>query len=75
MEDYRLNLVEEAMDTAKLMGGASWPSADMTRWALERLANHIADRILAMYERKQGGKELRDEILLSCGLLKPDTRS
>ena len=75
MEDDRLNLVDEAMDTAKLMGGASWPSADMTRWALERLAHHIADRILVMYERRQGGKVLRDEILLSCGLLKPDVRS
>lgn len=61
-------LIDETMQTAKLMGGASWPSADMTRWALEHLAKKIADRAAAMYEHRKGASVLRDEILLSCGL-------
>ena len=64
----RPNLVEETMETAKLMGGASWPSADMTRWALEHLAKKVADRAAAMYEVRGGAGCLRDELLLSCGL-------
>lgn len=64
----RPNLVEETMETAKQMGGASWPSADMTRWALERLAKSMADRAAAMYEVRKGAAVLRDELLLSAGL-------
>ena len=61
-------LIDETMETTKLMGGASWPSADMTRWALEHLAKKIADRVAAMYEVRKGPSVLRDEVLLSCGL-------
>ncbi len=64
----RPNLIQETMETAELMGGASWPSADATRWALEQLAKKIADRAAAMYDVRKGAMVLRDEILLSCGI-------
>lgn len=60
-----MNLIDETMETAKRMGGASWPSADMTRWALEHLAKKLADRAAAMYEDRKGSMVLRDELLAS----------
>lgn len=62
------SLIDETMETAKLMGGASWPSVEMTRWALEHLAKKIADRAAA--EARGGAMVLRDELLMSCGLRK-----
>lgn len=45
----RPDLIEEAMEAAKLMGGASWPSADTTRWALERLAQSMTKHLEARH--------------------------
>lgn len=39
-----INLINDTMKAAQEMGGASWPSADMTRWALERLADRIVSQ-------------------------------
>lgn len=38
-------LIDETMKAAKLMAGASWPSADTTRWALERLEEELGRKL------------------------------
>lgn len=68
MDTTNPTLIDETMSTAKMMAGASWPSADMTRWALEHLAKKMADHAADVYETRKGPGVMRDELLRSCGL-------
>lgn len=49
-------MIDETMKAAKEMGGASWPSADTTRWALERLEQELGVKLeqVQMIRKGQG---------------------
>lgn len=64
----KVNHIDEAMKLAREMGGASWPSADCTRWALANLAARISEFVGQAYRPGMDRKELSNLILYSCGL-------
>jgi hypothetical protein len=64
----KATMIDDTMRTAQFMSGGAWPSADMTRWALENLAKKLADHVLDVYETRKGPVVLRDELLRVCGL-------
>lgn len=65
----KINHVNEALNMAREMGGASWPSADCTRMALINLAARIASHVGTTYRPGMKKRALTDSILDSCGLL------
>ena len=64
-----MNLIDESFTEARMMGGSGWPSADATRWALERLGHRIADRVEFLAKEGFRAGEMKREVLRSCGLL------
>ncbi len=66
---YDMNKIDEAFNEARAMGGSGWPSADSTRWALERLGRNLADRVELLAKEGFRAGEMKREVLRSCGLL------
>lgn len=65
----KINHIDEAMQMAREMGAASWPSADCTRRALINLAARIAGHVDTTYLPGMKKRALTDSILDCCGLL------
>lgn len=64
------SLVDETMELARVMAGASWPSVDMTRWAVVTMARKLAARARDLYDERKGPAVLEASLLASCGLQK-----
>lgn len=66
----RLNLIDESFDLAREIGGASWPSADSTKWAMTHLVGQIAHHLERRCETKLTKRKLISEIYAACGIKK-----
>lgn len=70
----KVSLVDEAMTMAREMGGASWPSADSTKWAMMNLIARLVHHFEACGEKPMGRKRVIKELLDACGISRPSRR-
>lgn len=68
-------LIDDTMAAAKMMAGASWPSADMTRWALEKLGRTLANKAGELCQGRRSPEQVRSLLLEACGLKDTKGRS
>lgn len=67
----KISIVDEAFQMARDMGGASWPSADCTRWAMMNLVARLVHHFEKTIDKPVGKKRIVKEILDACGVDRP----